>query len=80
MKISVFQGASPNDAVKIGDLHFESPPSEGDHVAIGTRLHVVQRAWHMPSTLFAGAKFAVLVAEEEVKPSRIFQPTVASIG
>lgn len=80
MRISVFQGASPNDAVKIGDLHFEIPPGEGDHVAIGARLHVVQRAWHMPSALFAGTKFAVLVAEEEARTNRFPAATVAAVG
>lgn len=67
MIISVFQGSSTSDALKIGDMHFERAPSQGEQVAIGTKLHLVRQAWHMPSALFAGAKFAVLVSREEAK-------------
>ncbi|MEO6215666.1 MAG: hypothetical protein ABI471_00115 [Sphingomonas bacterium] len=62
MLVTIYQGASLEDAKSLGDMHFESRPGEGDHLEIQHAFHVVQKAWHMPNVQFAGAKFAVLVS------------------
>ncbi|MEO9132164.1 MAG: hypothetical protein ABI240_13255 [Sphingomonas sp.] len=62
MLVTIYQGTRPDDAKCLGDMHFETRPGEGDHLKIGNAFLVVQKAWHLPNRLFAGAKFAVLVS------------------
>lgn len=62
MLVSIYEGASLEDAKFLGDMHFESRPGGGDHLEIQHAFHVVKKAWHMPNVQFAGPKFAVLVS------------------
>ena len=63
MLITVYHGVDVGTAKDKGAMHFDALPSRGEEVEIDRKAYVVGRVWHLPSTLFAGAKLAVLINE-----------------
>jgi hypothetical protein len=80
MLVTIYQGTSLDEATLIGDMHFESRPGEGDQLEINRAYRVVNKAWHMPNAVFAGAKFAVLVSNPIAHGRNIPEPAHGALS
>lgn len=80
MLVTIYQGTGPDDAKSLGEMHFETRPGEGDLLKIGNVFLVVQKAWHLPNALFAGAKFAVLVSRSLADGRDVPEPANESVA
>lgn len=65
MLIDVFAGQDRRSAASRGCFHFSRSPEPGEQVELEGELLIVTRTWHRPDCNSTGAKFAILVEEED---------------